>query len=313
MVGEVDMTDNANNYFYGIPYYKCIEINGIVYSLDSFMAAFSLNQEITEKLFHSYEYIYEIFSCATLKSDLEIAYRKIVFEVKYNSSKSNNLKAYIVISRKDGEVANGFIHFNPNRLFQSPRAYTEIKRFLAACSTITVKKCDVAIDMPYNIVSLTPLKGRKTMMIYIKSRKNTTFYWGNRSVVGCAKLYSKSLKNGLSKDVTRLELTLGNPESGDWDKNLKNAVPPIFMPPYSINSSPLNLTSPEAVILKLAKRFIANNLDRVELFRNLELYEDKARRKIIKDRVLAGSKQLQVDFNTINSIVRTTLSDITGT
>ena len=296
--------------FYGIPYYIYSESEGFVYSVDSMRITFTIDNDVSEKIFQSdLEYLHGIFSCIDLQSDPEISHRKIA---NYKSASFKHLVAFVVISLSSEDGANGFIHFNPNRLFKSPRAYFEIKHFLSLCSSVTVKKCDVAIDMPYDITSLTPLKSRKNMIIYVESQKNYTFYWGKRNDEGYAKLYSKSLKNKLDEAVTRLEITLGNPEDGDWNKVLINSIPPIYISPYEISHSPIKLTSPEKVIIKLANCLLHGILQRTMLFRMLELYEDKARRKIIKNYILAGSQQLQVDFCTINDLVKKVIYDITG-
>lgn len=296
--------------FYGIPYFKYIESNDYVYSIDSVYTAFTLGKEDTEKMFQSLDYLHELFSCINFKCDPDVITHRIVFEANYKCDSYSNLIAHIGIFRVSDDSSAGFLHFNPNRLFQSPKAYDEIKRFLGICSSVTVKKCDVAIDMPFDIVSLTPLKGRKNMMIYIESRKSYTFYWGKRNEEGYAKLYSKSLKNDLDTTVTRLEITLGNPDEGDWEKVLLNSIPPIFMPPYKTGNSKVKLRSHELVIIRLANGFLNGILQRTTLFRILELYEDKARRKIVKDILLAGSQQLQVDFNAIKRIVREVINDI---
>lgn len=297
--------------FYGIPYYIYSESEGFVYSVDSMRMTFTIDNDVSEKIFQSdLEYLHRIFSCIDLQSDPEISHRKIVFEANYKSDSFKHLVAFVVISLSSEDGANGFIHFNPNRLFKSPRAYFEIKHFLSLCSSVTVKKCDVAIDMPYDITSLTPLKSRKNMIIYVESQKNYTFYWGKRNDEGYAKLYSKSLKNKLDEAVTRLEITLGNPDEGDWEKVLLNSIPPIFMPPYKTGNSKVKLRSHELVIIRLANGFLNGILQRTTLFRILELYEDKARRKIVKDILLAGSQQLQVDFNAIKRVVREVINDI---
>lgn len=295
-----------------IPYFKYIECADFIYSVDSVVITFSFEQEIAEKIFSSLDFIHGLFSCIDIKSDVEFYYQRIVFETNYNSTNYKNLKSHIAISRGLDGTANGFIHFNPNRLFQSEKAYDEIKRFLGICSSVTVKKCDVAIDMPYDITSLTPMKSRKSMMVYIESRKSYTFYWGKRNEEGYAKLYSKSLKNKLDTPVTRLEITLGNPDEGDWNKVLANAVPPIYVPPFRTGDPQIRLTSPELVIIKLASYLLNGILQRVMIFRILELYEDKARRKIVKDIILTGSQQLRVDYEAINKIVKDVIEDIIG-
>ena len=82
------------------------------------------------------------------------------------------------------------------------------------------------------------------------------------------------------------------------------------MPPYKTGNSKVKLRSHELVIIRLANGFLNGILQRTTLFRILELYEDKARRKIVKDILLAGSQQLQVDFNAIKRIVREVINDI---
>ena len=112
-----------------IPYFKYIECADFIYSVDSVVITFSFEQEIAEKIFSSLDYIHGLFSCIDIKSDVELLYQRIVFETNYNSTNYKNLKSHIAISRGLDGTANGFIHFNPNRLFQSEKAYDEIKQF----------------------------------------------------------------------------------------------------------------------------------------------------------------------------------------
>ena len=298
--------------FENIPYFKYIEYDDFIYSVDSIVINFSFEQEIAEKIFSSLDYIHGLFSCINFKSDPDVIHHKIIFEANYRHGSYSSLVAHIAIFRNHDDSAAGFIHFNPNRLFQNTKANDDIKRFLGICSSVKVRKCDVAIDMPYDITSLTPMKSRKSMMVYIESRKSYTFYWGKRNEEGYAKLYSKSLKNQLDTPVTRLEITLGNPDDGDWNKVLANAIPSVFISAFSTEDYKIRLTSPELVIVKLASYLLNGIMQRAMLFRILELYEDKARRKIVKNIILAGSQQLKVDHDTVRKIVKVVIEDIIG-
>ena len=295
---------------FGIPYFYCIEKSGFVYSVDSLRATFFLDEENTQYLFSNYQHIFDWFTNVQLKSEPEVSYRKLEFEVEYSTPNYKKLIAHICISMYSGTIANGFIHFNPNRLFQSQQAYEEITRFFSYCSYLEVCKCDVAIDFPYCICDLVPLKGRKQMRIHFESQKSYTVYWGERNKIGHAKLYSKSDKNKLSENIVRLELTLGNPALPEWKKVLNNIIPPIYLSPFAVSTLNTKLTSPERVIILLAAHLLNDFKNRAFLFRALELYEDKARRKIIKDMILSGNKPLQVDYDAITEVVKTVVHKI---
>lgn len=232
------------------------------------------------------------------------------------SYKYKRLTAHVGIYESDEGTAKGFIQFNPNKVFQSKIAQQQIKNFLNMCSTRAIAKCDVAIDIPYSISMFTPLKGRKIMQTVMKSLESITTYWGKRGEIGSAKFYNKTCKSNLPNDVTRLEITLENPEDSDWEKNLKNAIPPVYIcsdvSDISENTN-IKLTSPEQVILALSSEWMKNYNNRIKYFRILEMYADKNRRKIIKDIVLSSqSIPLQVDHQTITQVVKDISDELCG-
>lgn len=304
--------------FDGIPYYNPIEYNDMMYSVDNIKPKFTLGHELTQMLFSNFESLHCFYSTFWLKSDKEVAYRKLEFEITFSSKSDKRLTAHVGIYRdkKEIDTANGFIQFNPNKVFQSEIAQQQIKRFLNMCSTCAIVKCDVAIDIPCSITEFVPLKGRIIMQTVMKSLESITTYWGKRGEKGSAKLYNKTCKSNLPNDVTRLEITLGNPEDSDWEKNLKNAIPPVYIcsdvSDISENTN-IKLTSPEQVILALSSEWMKNYNNRIKYFRILEMYVDKKRRKIIKDKVLSSQgTPLQVNHQTITQVVKDISDELCG-
>lgn len=296
-----------------IPHYHAVTQNEMIYSIDSFRATFSLNPQIAARIAENYEYLDNLFSCVVIKSEPEIAYRKLSFEAEYHDEYGKKLIAHVGIFINEDESVNGFIHFNPNRLFQSKKAIQEITAFFQQCDSVIIKLCDVAIDFAYALHDLTVVKGRKKMQQLIASSSSQTIYFGQAHKAGFAKLYSKSAKNKLPENVTRLELTLGNPEQADWYRTLLLAIPAIYRHGNSTASSETcRLTNAETVIMNLAPYFTGTLESRNVFLRNLENIKDKTHRKKLKEQFLSGSELMEFDVAAINQVVETVCSEIIG-
>ena len=69
--------------FDGILYHNPIEYDDMVYSVDDVKINFTIGQELACKLFSNWEYLCDIFQNPWLKSDKEVAHRKLEFEISY--------------------------------------------------------------------------------------------------------------------------------------------------------------------------------------------------------------------------------------
>lgn len=95
--------------------------------------------------------------------------------------------------------------FNPNKL--SDVHLSEINYILSLCSEISIKRLDVAIDLPVQRSLLSLQKDTRNYKFMGASRDSLTEYLGARSSIGAVKLYSKTSERGLSHYVSRLEVT----------------------------------------------------------------------------------------------------------
>lgn len=296
----------------GIAYYKPIVRDSIVYSIDKVRISFQLICSVSLQLRNEPDSIQNFFDYIQLKSDEETLYRKIVFERIYTHQR-NKLCIHVAIFFSDNSTGKGFIEFNPNKVFQSPKAIYEIQNFLNACESVSIDRYDLAIDIPCEMSSIFPRKGRKKMMLFISSPNNYTVYWGERNKVGFAKLYDKSEQCRLSSSITRLEITLGNPEGTTWEHELMNAIPPVYIPADIItNDSEPKLSSPEKVILILSHLLMKNEIDRILLFNILGKLKDKNRRNVIQNLLLSGYKQFSPDIQMISQVTAQFVNDIRG-
>lgn len=296
----------------GIAYYKPIVHDSIVYSIDKVRISFQLICSVSLQLRKEPDSIRNFFDYIQLKSDEETLYRKIVFERIYTHQR-NKLCIHVAIFFSDDSMGKGFIEFNPNKVFQSPKAIYEIQNFLNACESVSIDRYDLAIDIPCEMSSLSLRKGRKNMMIYISSPTNYTIYWGERNKVGSSKLYNKSEQYGLSSNISRLELTLGNPAKATWAPELMNAIPPVYIPMNSItNDIEPKLSSAEKVILLLSRILMKNEIYRILLFNLLGQLKDKKHRKLIQDTLLSRYTQFTLDIQTISQLTAQFVNEIRG-
>lgn len=99
----------------------------------------------------------------------------------------------------------GFIEFNPNKCATQEGFLEWYGRFLGYCYTTTLKRYDLAIDIPIDRSSCCLVKDHRKYAFI--SDKTKTEYLGQRNKPGFVKLYDKAAERKLDYPLTRLEVT----------------------------------------------------------------------------------------------------------
>lgn len=110
------------------------------------------------------------------------------------------------------DLLKGFLEFNPNKVMDSPSVDHDIGYLLSRCTTYTVTRWDLAIDIPYNRERVHMVRDKRKFEMSLTSYENRTEYLGQRNNPGRVKLYNKTAESNLNYALTRLEVTMGDLE-----------------------------------------------------------------------------------------------------
>lgn len=111
-------------------------------------------------------------------------------------------------SLKVGKSVDVVFEYNPNKCFGNSVLEYILNTFYKDNSRVEVKKMDIAIDMPVNILKIKFNKDRRDLTIQDKGSDNKTFYIGSRSSEGHIKIYNKKRESNLDYELTRYEITI---------------------------------------------------------------------------------------------------------
>ena len=115
--------------------------------------------------------------------------------------------AYGLVGTNKTDFTKGFFEFNPNKL-GDVKAFYGIRRILDEAGVkFSTSRFDVAFDMP----------GERRLYQLVKDRRKYEYhnggavseYLGRRNHIGRVKLYDKTKESNLTKELTRLEITVG--------------------------------------------------------------------------------------------------------
>lgn len=105
-------------------------------------------------------------------------------------------------------VVDVVFEYNPNKCEGSYLVSYICDRFYKNNSHVEVRKLDIAMDMPVNILSLKVVKDRRDMTTIDKGADNRTYYVGAPGSDGRVKIYNKTRESKLNYDLTRYEVTI---------------------------------------------------------------------------------------------------------
>lgn len=159
-------------------------------------------------------------------------YRRI-WTLTLGECRGKEATATVGLGRRSGrkvEELEGFVEYNPNKLAHCP-AFRELHRLILACSRrAELSRADLAFDFPIERWRVQAYKDRRNWS-YIEnsgappspqdretytdlvSRSGRTTYLGTRSSPGLVKIYDKEKESGLSRPMTRVEVTVAGADA----------------------------------------------------------------------------------------------------
>lgn len=226
-------------------YFSPVSENEIVYSVDMVQYDLKLFYKAADDISKYISLNFPLQTSHTLHTKFK-GYRDF-FTIDFGDGKESKTATigfgWYGTSKPD--YGRGFIRFNPNKLLNIEKFSLFWSLVRAGCKEITVKRWDLAIDMPLprNMVKL-----HKDGRNYERHEKRSlTEYLGSRSSGGFVKLYDKQAERELDYPLTRLELTLeGLPNFPDVN------VPKVSVYKQQLDLDALvNLSQNDLVLLKL--------------------------------------------------------------
>ena len=165
------------------------------------------------------------------------------------------------------DMHKGFIEFNPNKVGNDKRLGVLLHILGMYTTKATVKRYDLAHDLPHSRKSIRLSKDRRTY--HLVQSEGLTEYLGMRDREGYVKVYDKQAEAGLDTPLTRIELTC----KGEWtnDEIIKH------YPQVTYYKHPTNVSNQTEVIGLL----IADRVERGESVEEyLKLLNRKTRDKV---------------------------------
>ena len=143
-------------------------------------------------------------------------------------------------SRGRSPLVDLVLEYNPNKCAGSPLLDYILSNFYKDNPHVEVRKMDIAIDIPCNILDLRLYKDRRDLTVIDKGSDNKTYYVGARGSNGHIKLYNKSRESGLDFDLTRYELTITPKDYIDRIICSYDLDPRLLIPVTDINNFQLD-------------------------------------------------------------------------
>lgn len=163
--------------------------------VEDFMARYSENIEVAyyeDLRFRKYRYNWNFKVNSIFNNDI------VGFWLGFNHG-----------SEKVGQAHNLVIEFNPNKCEEIPYLWIVLKRFYSDSKRVVCVSCDIACDMPVNILDVLYIPhGRRNTKAFNNGGDDMTYYFGSRGDDGHIKIYNKARELGLlDVDLTRYEVT----------------------------------------------------------------------------------------------------------
>ncbi|MCM1577669.1 MAG: hypothetical protein NC078_02565 [Ruminococcus sp.] len=275
-------------------YFGEIHRDNTVYSIDKLAVSFTVSEDVYSEFINENSPLLRLhgYDRSLIVKGGNYPYR---FCAKYGQSTLN------LILGKPSDTGNFFclLECNPNKCFTDGGCIEDVKTLLSYSLEYRIWKIDVAVDIPVNYELVTVMKDRRYYSRSGTSTKNMTYYLGKRNKIGRAKVYNKAHECKLKNDLTRVEITLGNPLSNDWQHTLWKALPTIYLVNQdwkfqSNKDDEIKLSSTDKTLISLLRE----SPRRIEEFKKL----DYKKQQKIKPYVFCESEKLLFDINIINSV-----------
>lgn len=269
--GVINMSNNQ------IPYFNAVNKDSLIYSVDNVKIIFNITKEFLHEIKHSPAEVSLFKGCEYKRWHKGYYY-------KYIKYLENGAKMNISISNRH-EKYQCSILCNPNKCFKDTRSIEFIKELLKRSTEYYISKLDIAVDIPVKYSLLEFDKSYAAKHTYQKNKGSyPMIFWGERNKKGYVRVYDKSDEAKLDYDVTRVEMTIGNP----YGKNDTYRFPSVWSHD-NLNKAdiPDNLSSTDISLIRL----IVNNNDGLDEFnklaynkrKKLEPYISKQLNKIVID------------------------------
>ncbi|HRR76725.1 MAG TPA: hypothetical protein P5191_07920 [Ruminococcus sp.] len=282
------------------PYYASVCSETYIYSIDRIKITMCMNECVRNHLRNNINLLKELIPRLNISQpdDRNYCYRYRCTKDYYdeNGNKYARLEMKILQNLNEGDDC-GYIVINPNKFFNSEECIRDLKALYELVDECYINSMDIAIDIPVDKQFVHLKKDKRTKMKFQVSKDNTTEYLGKkRNAIGHVKLYNKTIESKLSYDLTRLEITVGNPCSEKWLDSVIKCLPNVIIstPDNQGESLPENFNGTEKALIEL----LLKTPDKVDYWNKLG-YKMK---KKIKPYVFAGDKEFEYDLEAIQKV-----------
>ena len=219
-----------------LKYYKSIEENGVVHSVDMLRLKLSFYPVEQEKIKNPKwnpfdtdvaEYIYRdsVYSSEKLLEQLmglkffmqglDCDHWETRKDFKYRHQVTVKMETSSVTigigwnNSGKTDMSKGYVEFNPNKVCDTEQFTILLRQLKLACKHMILSRYDLAIDFPVKRSNLGLVKDSRKYAYEMCSVEDKTEYLGQRNKIGRVKLYNKKIESNLDYDMTRLEITVG--------------------------------------------------------------------------------------------------------
>lgn len=282
-------------------YFKSIRSDFITYSADMLVIRFRITRNFLQSIVNDERYVQKMSKQLRYKER-----HKYDETYQYNYEAKYGIKEgymYVVI-RFDLHSDRPWcrIECNPNKCFSNSDCLSDIGMLLENSTIYYVDSMDIAMDISVNIRDVSVKKDKRCITRYSRELGNETIYLGKRGKLGNVKVYNKQEESNLSYEMTRIEITIGNPLAYDFLKATHNAIPEIYLytgKPCDEISEKASLSSTNKVLIKALRE----HPDRVNLSRELE----RKKSEKIKSYVLSNAEKVNFDIEIIEKVAHNIL------
>lgn len=263
--------------------------NKNIYSVDMVRLDIELRQDSLERL--------NVYLTNPARADIEVFSPSFKNYAWRNMFKISVGSSALVIgigwnSTNRDDMLKGFVEFNPNKTM--PEAQKDIDFIRMCCWSVSVRRIDIAVDVPVNIRFVTIKKDNRVMRTYSRGKEVETIELGKHQH-NLFKAYNKALESHLDYDLTRFEVTI-QLSNKNLLGELSKAFPKIYIDEAQqkiIDDSELN--SSQQVLAQV----IRNSEQKDQLMRQLNY---KLRKKL-EPYIYANSTKFEPNISLIYKLI----------
>lgn len=261
--------------FYDFLSTECV----VTHSVDKMVITATMQNDLYEALNNNIAFLHHLICGIKIseKDTMSNRYRYKCSKVYFNESGIQTARIDLKVLKNHLEAENSlYIEVNPNKSFNDEHCLHDLETLLGMTALYLIEKMDIAIDIPISKAFVHLIKDRRAKLDYHASKDAKTEYLGKvRNNIGHVKLYDKRKESNLSYDLTRLEITVGNPLSEFWLFDTKERLPKvkIFFSANQGTNLSAKLNDTERVLICLLRE----NPNKVDYWNQLGI---KMKRKI---------------------------------